>query len=240
MQRFRLQLCQCGSRLQPFLQEQLHCGQSREQPQAYFRASFPIQIRNLGRRTLRTDLAAFLQRLNVDESDIRVEYDQQLLPVAWWVDLKTEDDRNIALSYHRSFLGPRRAYITGETAKSMRVAILSPLAMGSRGRYCLMTGIQNSATLEDIVRFFKGFDIMGNSVTIVKEQVYDSKHPTSSQQRSQDKRSQEKIASALGVPDEPDHRAVIRFETTEEAHRAVRTKHGSHLLNKSVRLRVLP
>lgn len=35
-------------------------------------------------------------------------------------------------------------------------------------------------------------------------------------------------------------RAVVRFATTEEAHRAVRTRNNTYLGNNQVRLRVLP
>lgn len=51
----------------------------------------------------------------------------------------------------------------------MKRAILNPLAMGSRGRYVLLDGIQDNANLEDIVRHFDGFALMGNPVTLVRE-----------------------------------------------------------------------
>lgn len=59
--------------------------------------------------------------------------------------------------------------ITKGDPRDMKRAILNPLAMGSRGRYVLLDGIQDNANLEDIVRHFEGFALMGNPVTLVRE-----------------------------------------------------------------------
>lgn len=59
--------------------------------------------------------------------------------------------------------------VTVADARDMKQAILNPLAMGSRGRYVLMDGIQDNANLEDIVRHFEGFALMGNPVTLVRD-----------------------------------------------------------------------
>jgi hypothetical protein len=54
-------------------------------------------------------------------------------------------------------------------AMHFRKAIYNTLGMGSRGRYMVVSGIQANATLEDIVRFFEGYSLLGNAVTIIKE-----------------------------------------------------------------------
>lgn len=66
--------------------------------------------------------------------------------------------------------------ITRGDPRDMKCAILSPLAMGSRGRYVLLDGIQDNANLEDIVRHFEGFALMGNPVTLVREVRLASAH----------------------------------------------------------------
>jgi hypothetical protein len=129
--------------------------------------------------------------------------------------------------------------------------------------------LQENANLEDIVRFFDGYELMGNPVTVLKTvsgcmqsfcglastcaRCYDCMlqlhwQPTASacaidhcplksrplqaeQSRMSTRRSQRSVAGTL--------RAVVRFDRTEEAHRALREKQGGYVLNAPVVLRVL-
>eukprot|EP00884_Botryococcus_braunii_P022716 jgi/Botrbrau1/9128/Bobra.160_3s0005.1 len=188
----------------------------------------PLRIKGLGSYSSRRDVLRLLDGFDISGYFTRLEYDQSYRPLAWWVSTAQDDRREkIIRNCHMIRVGGHTAKFTRHFPLAMRQNIFRPLAIGSRERYVLVTDIQENATMEDLLRLFKNFDLSFTPVTIVREEPLEEQ--------------QDGVSQVKPFPNAKpsSHYAVVRFQTKEEAHRAVRTKNNSFLLNTRIRMRVL-
>lgn len=192
-------------------------------PLAKIKVQFPVRLSGFGRLAMRRDVQRLLADCNLQAEDVRLEYDaENINPKGFWANLPTREMQERALAWNGSIMAGRPITVVSVTPVDMQRAILNPLSMGSRARYVLMLGVQENANLEDMVRFFDDYELMGNPVTVLKQLPQKEFTP---------RRTTRGVAGTL--------RAVVRFTCTEEAHRAVREKQGGFLLNAPITLRVL-
>lgn len=207
----------------------------RSPARASIKLHFPISLANFGRLTSRRDVQRLLKDCALSTEDIRLAYDvSTLLPKAFYANLRTAETQKRALSYNGTLIAGRPIRISAVSIHEMQEAILSPLAMGSKGRFIVVQGIQENANLEDIVKFFEGYELMGNPVTLMK------KPEENNGAREYERRSTiNRSSRSAAVVHSASIRALVRFATTEEAHRAMRSRQCCFLLNAPVTLRLL-
>lgn len=205
----------------------------RSPSRASVKLHHPICLTNFGRLASRRDVQRLLKDCNISTEDIRLHYDvHTLLPKAFYANMRTAETLQRALAYDGALIAGRPIKIVQVGIHEMQAAILSPIAMGSKGRFVMASGIQENANLEDIVRFFEGYELMGNPVTMMKKLDENGSASSESRNISQVSRGATPAHSSF-------IRALIRFATTEEAHRAMRMRQCCFLLNAPVTLRIL-
>ncbi|GAB4823540.1 hypothetical protein N2152v2_010586 [Parachlorella kessleri] len=193
-------------------QQAARWGPERRQGQG---SIWPVSVSNVSRNLTRQDLVDFFEGLKLTPDEVRVEYsdDHRFIVERFWCNFGSRGERDAAVKRHKSYLAARRVFVREARPEEFRRAVYSPLAMSSRGRYVLISNLEQPATSEDVLKFFHGYNLHAKSVTFIREH--------------------KGVKSSLG-------RAVVRFDSQEEAFRAVRSKHGSFCLNNAVQLKLLP
>ncbi|CAL8468047.1 g7586 [Coccomyxa elongata] len=230
----------------------------RDDPGNIFRPAhekrFPVRLTNLTQSVTRSDVARFFTNFNVTENDVRPEFDPHTLETrAWWILFHRDEDRRDAAVLQRRFLGTHRAFIRPiENIGYMIDHLRCPLAMHSRGRTVLVDNIEISTSLSGILRHFEGYELQGNAATIINagsRMKDDEYHKQTQYEKFKASSPLQHNALATEAPEHQQKkdalarntlRAVVRFATTEEAHRAVRNRNHTYLGNRRVSLRVLP
>ncbi|KAK9806655.1 hypothetical protein WJX73_004847 [Symbiochloris irregularis] len=163
---------------------------------------FPCQCQGIGRRTTHRDIQRALAGFNLREEQIRVQLNGHFLPAAFWVDFPTRDLQIEAQQGSPYVLGPRQMWVTAETHMAWKHGTWHPFAHNSKGRFILMTGIQENATMADVSRHVAAYGLMANAITFLRETPearLDAETPTFKRAK---------------------HRALIRMNSAEEAARA--------------------
>eukprot|EP00887_Chlorella_sp_A99_P008012 scaffold12.g8012.t1 len=112
----------------------------------------PLSIHNVSRSVTRNDIASFLAEYGVDPAEVRAQYRWGDFEVErFWVNLPSIKARDRALERHASYLASGRQGKNG------------------RGRYVLVSNLPESATSEDVLRFFPGYDLHAKSVTFIRD-----------------------------------------------------------------------
>lgn len=190
---------------------------------------FPAYICNVNSSLLREDIASFFEGYNLPLEEIRPEYSWERFQIArFWLAFASAEDRQRALSRSGAYLGTRRVVMRTALPRDFTSAVFNPLAMSSRGRYLLVEGLPTTSTSEDVLRMFSGYDLQAKAVTFLREQeagelVGAKRRPDGSSSRDKEKAE----------------KAVVRFATRQEAHRALRDRQGSFCGSNSVRLCIL-
>ncbi|EFN55711.1 hypothetical protein CHLNCDRAFT_52363 [Chlorella variabilis] len=186
---------------------------------------WPAYIYNVSQSLLRQDIAAFFDGYNLPEEEIRPEFSWKHFAVErFWVNFGSPVDRERAMSRHMAYLGTRRVLMRKATATEFGAGVYNPLAMSSRGRYVLVENLAPTTTSEDVIRFFQGYDLHAKSVTFLRENEK-AKLSEAGLQHPKARLQPEK--------------AVVRFTSPLEAHRAVRDRQAGFCGNNALRLRVL-
>lgn len=95
-----------------------------------------------------------------------------------------------------------------------------------RGQSLLLMQVPNEATVEDVERFFQGYNLAAYSTKFLRVQ---KDFPTAYSAR--------KVLSNSNPSSNFEMRALVKFSSPLEASRALRAKHGQFCLNKSIDLR---
>ncbi|KAL4858215.1 hypothetical protein ACK3TF_001700 [Chlorella vulgaris] len=194
-----------------------------EQRQARMHAAY---IYNLSPALLRADVAAFFDGYGLPEDEIRPEFTWKVFGVErFWLNFGSAVARERAMTRHTAHLGTRRVLMQRATPQEFTRGIYNPLAMSSRGRYILAENLSPTSTSEDLIRFFQGFDLHAKSVTFLREE--DRGSAGTSRQHSR------------GSGPSRSEKAVVRFTSPLEAHRALRERQGGFCGSSQLRLRVL-